>query len=229
VYADRVSVTRAVVIRWRLPMSADEDLLEAWRSGDARAGEALFQRHFEPVRRFFANKVGAAGEDLIQRTFVGCLEARDRFAGRSSFRTFLFAIANNVLREHFRKAKRDAAHVDFDEVSVADLGHGPGPGSLLVNYEEQRLLLLALRAMPLALQVILELHYWERLTGAEMAEVLGIPENTARSRLRRSKEKLEEALSRLASSAELIHSTATNLEQWAAGVRQHLCSTEPHT
>ena len=51
-------------------MSADLELLQKWSDGDASAGNQLFNRHFDPVCRFFANKVSEDVDDLIQKTFL---------------------------------------------------------------------------------------------------------------------------------------------------------------
>jgi DNA-directed RNA polymerase specialized sigma24 family protein len=80
-----------------LALVNDAELLQAWANGNKSAGEQLFERHFEAIARFFRNKLPAdtQHEDLIQQTFLGCVEARDRFRGDASFRSFLFAIAHN--------------------------------------------------------------------------------------------------------------------------------------
>jgi RNA polymerase sigma factor (sigma-70 family) len=200
----------------------DEELLEAWRAGDKRAGNELFQRHFEPIRRFFWNKVEREIEDLVQRTFMGCLEGTERFEGRSKFRTFLFAVAHNILREHFRQKRRDA-RVDLDERSVVDLG--AGPSTVLAHRREQRLLLEGLRRIPITFQIALELFYWEKLTGAELGEVLGVPENTAYSRVRRAKELLTEALRKIERSRDVLESTTADLDGWAAQIRAGMALT----
>lgn len=198
-------------------MTTDESLLEAWREGDRRAGNTLFQRHFEPVRRFFVNKVDDEAAELVQRTFLACVAAKERFEGRASFRTFLFAIAHNVLREHYRARDRGRRQDDIDEYSVVDLG--AGPSTLLDGQREQRALLLGLRRIPLKFQTVLELYFWEKLTGPEIGEALGIPEDTARSRIRRGKELLKEALGRVGAEAGVVESTAGDLDGWAQAVR----------
>lgn len=201
-------------------METDEALLEAWRQGDRRAGNELFQRHFEPIRRFFVNKCDTDAAELVQRTFLACVDAQERFEGRSSFRTFLFAIAHNVLREHFRARDRAMRHDDVDEHSVVDLGMGPS--TALQGKREQRALLMALRRIPLKFQVVLELYFWERMTGPEISEALGMPEDTARSRIRRGKELLRGALKTVAMSAEVAESTAGDLDGWAEEVRDRM-------
>ena len=134
-------------------------LLRAWREGDQHAGSTLFSRHYPSIYRFFLSKVPDAAEDLVQRTFLGCLEAAERFRGDSSVRTFLFGIAHNTLRHHLRGRQRSEQPLDSELVSVAELA--PGPSTALGSKQEQRLLLRALRHVPLDTQVVLELHYWE--------------------------------------------------------------------
>lgn len=193
----------------------DAKLLEAWRSGDADAGEALFVRHYQPVARFFRNKVGADHvADLIQETFIASLESRDKIEDGSRFRGYLLCIAYRVFCKHLRQRYRRPDQVDLDEVPVEDLD--PSPTSVIVHEQEQRLLLEGLRAIPVNYQVVLELHYWEDLTTYEIAAVLGIPQGTVRSRLLRARSALEAAMARIARSTELLESTLTRLEDWAA-------------
>lgn len=75
--------------------------------------------------------------------------------------------------------------------SAVDLG--ASPLSILVDQREQKVLLQALRRIPLTSQVILELYFWERVTGAELGTLLGVVEDTARSRLRKAKQQLFES------------------------------------
>ena len=200
-------------------MENDESLLTAWKAGDRRAGSRLFERHFERVRRFFVNKARGDEEvsELTQRTFLRCIDASKRFEGRSSFRTFLFAIARNVLLEHYRERLRDQRCDGFGDVSLEDLG--AGPSTLLREKQEQQLLLLALRRIPMKDQIILELYYWEHLTAVQIGEIMEIPENTARSRIRHGKQRLKEEIARAASEPGLAQRTADGLDRWAKEVR----------
>jgi DNA-directed RNA polymerase specialized sigma24 family protein len=76
-----------------------------------------------------------------------------------------------------------------------------------------------LRTIPFELQVVLELHYWEQCPVAEIAEVLGVPEGTAKSRLRRGREQLRAAVERLAERPDLAQSTLHGLDTWAREVQ----------
>ncbi|MCY1065590.1 sigma-70 family RNA polymerase sigma factor [Nannocystis sp. RBIL2] len=196
---------------------SDGALFTAWRAGDRSSGDRLFVRHFPTLDRFFRNKVAADQiRDLVHRTFLVCLERPENLRQAANFRAYLLGIAHNILREHYRAGRRDD-HDDVEACSAVELG--AGPSTLLGAREEERLLLEALRSVPLECQVILELYYWEDLSGPQLAEVLGVPEDTARSRLRRARIRVGEVLERLARSRELLDSTRTNLEVWARSVR----------
>lgn len=198
-------------------MATDSELLEAWRAGEASAGERLFRRHFDAVARFFRNKVTADLEDLIQQTFLGCVEGRSRFRGEGSFRGYLFGVAHRVLGTYLRRKYRDGAKIDVDEVSMHDLA--PGPSQMLARQREHALLLLALRQISIVHQVTLELYFWEGMTAAEIAEALAIPLGTALTRLRRGRELLAGRYEQLASAAGLAPEPP-DFDAWARALRQ---------
>jgi RNA polymerase sigma factor (sigma-70 family) len=175
----------------------DLELLTRWRSGDNAAGSALVKRHYETLHRFFVSKAPGHDEDLIQQTFVACVEARDAFRGESTFRAYLFGLARFQLLTHYRKVYR-RPDLDFTITSLRDLGTSP-TGALL-RREAAQLLQLALSQVPVDQQIALELTYWEGLAAPEIARVLDIPENTVYSRLRRAKEHLRKALEQLSDS-----------------------------
>jgi len=197
----------------------DAQLLEKWKGGDTAAGDSLFERHFDALYRFFRNKVGEGMEDLVHDTFLACVSGPP-FRGESSFRTWLFTVARHTLYAHLKKHARRGEELDVQEVSIASLG--TSPSGLLVKQSEAKLLLAALRAIPLDLQIALELFYWEDLPAPEIASVLEVPEGTVRSRLRRGREELDKRLAELAENPELLQSTRTGLETWAKQLRQQL-------
>ncbi|MEM6295471.1 MAG: RNA polymerase sigma factor [Myxococcota bacterium] len=200
-------------------MTTDRELLEAWRSGSAAAGEALFERHFDAVMRFFRNKIDDGPEELVQRTFLACVEGRTRFRGDSTFRTYLFAVAHNTLKAHFRSRRRRGVEIDFTAESV--WGLAPSPSTLAVRDRSQRVLLDALRRIPVQSQVVLELHYWEGLTAAEIGEVIDVPHGTAKTRIRRARQLLGAAIEERAR-GESLDVSQLDLDAWAQSVRQVL-------
>jgi RNA polymerase sigma factor (sigma-70 family) len=195
----------------------DFELLRGWQGGDERAGERLFRAHYTSVLRFFHNKAGASAHDLVQRTFLGCLEARERIRGEASFRGFLFGVARNVLFDHYRLARRDRDHLDFTSVSAEDLR--PSPSSVIAQAREAELLLRALRRLPVEAQMILEMYYWEGMRAGEIGEALAMPEPTVRTKIRRARLRLEEIIASIAETPDLRQSTIHGLETWARQVR----------
>jgi len=201
-------------------MTKEEEsaLVAAWRDGDRAAGQRLFTCYYDPVARFFFNKVGDPGHDLVQRTFLACLESLPRFRGECSFRSYLFAIAYRQLCRYFRDLKGE--HVDMTVSSACALD--PSASAVLVEREEMRLFLAGLRELPVDMQVALELYYWEQCSVAEIAAVLEIAEGTVKSRLRRGRELLRAAIELLAVRGDLAASTFNGLESWAQGIRNRV-------
>lgn len=204
------------------PMPDDHALLTAWLGGDERSGRLLVERHYEAVARFFATKDRDHAPDMIQQTLVKLVESRARIPADCSVRAYVLGIARHVLYDHYRAAYRDGATTDFGERSIADLQ--PTPTSVLARERETRLLLEALRRIPLESQVLLELYYWESLPAREVAEILQVPEGTVRTRLRRARQLLEKAITELADSREVLTSTLGDLDAWALRVRDELGS-----
>jgi RNA polymerase sigma factor (sigma-70 family) len=199
-------------------VSEDRELLEAWRGGDGRAGRKLVERHFPAIYRFFANKLGDDVDDLVQQTFLACVEGRERI-GEAGFRAYLFGVARNRLQRHFR----DRYGERQDDVSVAQLVDSVTTAAQnLAQRREQRLLLRALRRLPIDLQIALELAYWEGLTDREVAAILEMPVGTLKSRLRKGRMMLDEIMTELAGKGPLLESTTRGFDGWVAAVRERL-------
>lgn len=198
---------------------SDAELLSTWRSGDEEAGRALLVRCVRPLSRFFRNKVGAgpAMEDLIQRTMLVCLENADRLRQASSFRAYLFAIARNELVRHLRRGR---GTLDTTLCSVHDLE--PSQGTVLARREEERILLSALRRLPIDLQITIELFYWGGCSYAELAEILGVHRETIKSRLRRAKDLVRARMAEVAGGAELSEASIEQLDDWARALEDQV-------
>lgn len=178
-------------------MPDDHALLARWRGGDRSAGDALFERYFKSVRRFFKSKVGPShAEDLIQHTFLGCTKGIADYRGEASFRTYLFAVARNVLYMHFRtQHRRPGQEPDVSVHSIVDLQ--TGLSTAVGKEDERRLIQVALQHLPVEAQTLLELAYWEDLSAVELAGVFGVSPVTIRTRKHRAREKLRELVEAL--------------------------------
>jgi RNA polymerase sigma-70 factor (ECF subfamily) len=200
----------------------DERLLRAWRDGDQEAGNALVDRHFSTVYRFFRSKVDDDVEDLTQRTFLASLEGLERLRRDRDFRAYLLGIARRLLLRRFRDQAIRGRYENPMMVSAAELGGSPSQE--VAAADERRLLLLGLRRIPLDLQICLELHYWEGMAVADIAEVLAVPPGTVKSRLHRAREQLRLRIQDMHDDANLVESTISDLARWAAGLKEQLDS-----
>jgi len=203
----------------RIPsqVSDDAELFDRWAAGDRDAGDRLLRKHFPTVYKFLRNKVASGVEDLIQATFLACVQAKARFRRESSFRAFLLGLARLELFAHYRRTHRDE-RIDGGVTALRDLG--TSPTSAMVQREEQRVLLEAMCRIPLDLQIVLELFYWERLNSTELGIVLDIPAPTVRSRLRRAKAALLEQIAEVTIDPEVRSNLLTDFEAWASSLRK---------
>ena len=179
-------------------MDDDLALLARWQAGDQQAGTQLFRRYFPAIRRFFRNKVGPQEvEDLVQRTFAGLVEAVGQFRRDASFRVFLFAVARHqlfkFLRDHGRREARIAGDLGVSSIHAL----GQSPSSVLAADQNQGIVQEALQRIAVEHQVVIELYYWEEITGPEIAEILGIAPATVRTRLHRARHSLQEEIAKL--------------------------------
>ena len=137
--------------------------------------------------------------------------------GVESFRGYLFTVARNELYRHLRRrAKRDV--VDFGDTSVIALGISPT--SVVARRQQQQRLVAGLRTLPVELQMLLELHYWEGLSTSELAVVVEAPQGTVKSRLRRARTLLAEALQSAEGAIDEALTSRDVLGSWAEAIRE---------
>lgn len=188
----------------------DFELLERWRVGDPSAGDALVRRHYGAVLRFFELRTRLA-EDLTQRTFLACVEGRERFRGDASFRAYLFGIARHQLFRHIEDERRVDRLASLDEPE-------PQPGTslsvLVARREEHQILLTALSGLPEEVQTVIVLHYWDGMMAREIAEVLQVPTSTITTRLGRARQALGERIRRVARRGRASDAVLADLDGW---------------
>lgn len=202
------------------PTKSDADLLAGWHAGDTHAGDELFRRHFAAVFRFFRTKLDEGIEDLVHQTFVKCMESAPRYRGTGSVRSFLIGIGRHQLYNFLRKRRRERRALELNFLSIEHIMGSPSSGLRL--RDRQAVLLAALRRLPLDLQIVLELSYWEDLPLAEMAAVLEVPVGTVKSRLFRARAALRETIEGMKVPARLRAGTIHRLDETAAGLRTSL-------
>lgn len=197
----------------------DRELDEMWRAGSREAGRELVRRHFDRLHRFFSALTPAHADDLTQDTFEAFLHRKDGDAP-ADLRAYLMGIARNKALMYWRShARRRDRPADFELDSVEDLEETPT--QIQARTEDQRLLLRALRGIPLEAQILLQLYYWEGMTGPELARFFATTDLAIRHRIRRAKELLSQRLAAAAADPDARRTTADNLDRWVLSVRAH--------
>jgi RNA polymerase sigma-70 factor (ECF subfamily) len=171
-----------------------ESLVARLERGDPGAVGDVYDKHHAAVRAFAKRLVGdsSASEDLVHDVFVALPKAIAGYRGDSSLRTFLIGIAVNHARHHVRAAARRRG-------AFEKLGQEPHPSSGDPEHEARRrelarLLSWALDHLSLEHRVAFVLCEVEERTSREVAEIVGVPEATVRTRLFHAKKRLRTLL-----------------------------------
>jgi RNA polymerase sigma-70 factor (ECF subfamily) len=188
--------TRAAALSAAREEVSDETLLDRLSRGDAGAGETLVGRHYAPLMRYLQRVAGPrAAEDLLQQTWLSVLSHADRFvadAASGSFKGWLFRIATNKTKDHWRSAGREkAAKEGYALVSGAA---APWAGHAAEGAEQCEKLRRAIEQLPDGQREVLLLRYYGNMKFSDIADVLGCPVNTALTRAHKGLLKLRDAM-----------------------------------
>ena len=174
-------------------MVTDEALMRAVAAGDERALETLCRRYERPLHQFLARYTGGRDvEDLYQETWLRVVRAAGRFDPARRFSTWLFQIAVNLTRDWQRRPPPEPVDPSTLEATASAV---PSPDAAL---DAQRLL----AALPEPQRAVVILRYYHDLGEEQVAEILGCPRGTVKSRL-------HQALARLTALARETRTTAT--------------------
>lgn len=163
-------------------MESDEALMQRVQRSDEDAFEALFSRYRGRLYGFLLRRVGDAdADDLFQETWLRVVRSRELFDPRRRFSTWLFQIANNLARDRGRRqAVRTKARGELVE-QAREAEANPLRASEPVD--ERLDVAGRIAALPGRLREVLLLRYYQQMSEREIAEVVGIPQGTVKSRL----------------------------------------------
>jgi RNA polymerase sigma-70 factor, ECF subfamily len=166
--------------------ASDEQLMVAFCGGATDAFGELFSRYKQPLFGFYRRRVAdpAQAEELTQETFIAILRAASRYEPTALFRTYLYAVSFRILRAYRRK---EAFRATFHGTQV-------GEPAMRGALDADVLLRDAVGRLDGVDREVLLLREFEQLSYAEIAEVLGLPVNTVRSRLFRARKALRDLL-----------------------------------
>ncbi|MEY4173826.1 MAG: hypothetical protein RI900_991 [Actinomycetota bacterium] len=172
-------------------------LVAAAQQGDRRAMESLLRAQHDRIhavcRRITGNEADAA--DATQEALIAVVRGLPRFDGRSAFSTWVYRIATNTSLDELRRRRRrplTANHHDDDRSDPEPVAEGPGPDSEAMG--DRQLIEAALRRLPEEFRVPVVLRDVADLDYAEIAETLGVPVGTVKSRIARGRGMLAELL-----------------------------------
>ena len=179
----------------------DAPLLRAHVRGDPQAFGDLLDRYRSRILHLVRCRVGAGSlwvEDVAQDVFVQVHRKAGTFEGRSTVKTWLYAVAINVCRDHQRHQRRatQAAPVPVDSVEpLADLTDTSlDPLEQLEQQERDRLVRDALDRLSPAHRTVLYMRDHEDMSYEQIADALAVPVGTVRSRLHNARAALADAL-----------------------------------
>ena len=181
----------------------DLELVKRAQTGDKKAFDLLVVKYYNRIGRLLARFVRRPEEveDLIQDSFIKAYRALPGFRSESSFYTWLYRIAINTAKNHFASTKRQlpsfsdlSRNDDEDADSMPMLKDIGTPENLLMTKEIMETVSDAIDALPEELRVAISLRELEGLSYEDIADVMGCPIGTVRSRIFRARESVAQKL-----------------------------------
>jgi RNA polymerase sigma-70 factor, ECF subfamily len=178
-----------------------DSLIERCLSGDQAAWETVVRQNWRKVFNVAYKFVGKhdEAEDLTQDIFLKIFKALASFDRRANFQTWIISISRNLCIDHYRSVRKErqtiAREVDAGDLQPVSSDRGPYAAA---EHQDLRVLLRqALQMLPVTLRTAVVLRDLQELSYQEIAERLGLPEGTVKSRINRGRLELARQLKRL--------------------------------
>ena len=171
---------------------SDEELMRAYVDGDHEAFRILFGRYAPMLMRLTVRhlKSEELAREVVQQTFFQMHAARLDFDVGRKLRPWVFTIAMNLVREHFRKKKR-RKETELEDERLEQPASERGP---IEQRQRAELLHAAMEKLPASQREVVELHWFEERPYAEVAQIVGASEGAVRVRAHRAYKKLKDLL-----------------------------------
>jgi RNA polymerase sigma-70 factor (ECF subfamily) len=193
----------------RLSDMSDDELLDRFAAGEAAAFGVLLNRYQRPVFNFIARNVrdGEAAADLLQEVFARVIQSAAEFKRSSKFSTWLYAIARNLCIDHMRRMSH-RRHTSLDAAAgngaVDSASASPFVERIALEQPEvdrsaaagrlRNRITQAVENLPEEQREVFLMRQVQQMPFADIAIVVGVSENTVKSRMRYALERLQEAL-----------------------------------
>jgi RNA polymerase sigma factor, sigma-70 family len=182
------------------PLTPDS-LIEQCLAGDQAAWEQIVRQNWRKVFNVAYKFVGRhdEAEDLTQDIFLKIFKALKTFDRRANFQTWIISISRNLCIDHYRSVRKErqtiARDVDASDLQPATTDRGPYASAEHQDLRAQ--LRQALATLPITLRTAVVLRDLQELSYQEIADRLGLPEGTVKSRINRGRIELAHQLRRL--------------------------------
>ena len=188
------------------PISPTPDvdvLIERCLKGDQVAWDQIVRMHWRKVFNLAYKFVGRhdEAEDLTQDIFLKIFKALHTFDRRANFQTWLISISRNLCIDHYRSVRKERETMarEVDSADLMPVSRERGPHAELEQLDLRQLIRQALAELPPALREAVVLRDLQEFSYQEIADKLGLPEGTVKSRINRGRLELARQLRRLQS------------------------------
>ena len=168
----------------------DRQLVALATEGDSQAFEYLFRRYSDSIRRLFVLRTGNGddADDLLQETFVKVFINIHRYSAEYTFGQWIYTIARNTFIDFTRKRQDD---LPLDErYAIPVESSSPTPEERVINIQQRWQLDGYMARMSDDYRRLIELRFFDELSYEEIAQKLGIPLGTVKTRIHRARERL---------------------------------------
>ncbi|HYT68418.1 MAG TPA: sigma-70 family RNA polymerase sigma factor [Vicinamibacterales bacterium] len=178
-----------------------DSLIEQCLAGDQLAWEQIVRQNWRKVFNVAYKFVGKhdEAEDLTQDIFLKIFKALNTFDRRANFQTWIISISRNLCIDHYRSVRKErqtiARDVDSNDLQPATSERGPYAQAEHQDLRAQ--LRQALETLPVTLRTAVVLRDLQELSYQEIADRLGLPEGTVKSRINRGRIELAHQLKRV--------------------------------
>ena len=178
-----------------------DSLIEQCLAGDQVAWEQIVRQNWRKVFNVAYKFVGRhdEAEDLTQDIFLKIFKALNTFDRRANFQTWIISISRNLCIDHYRSVRKERQTIarDIDSSDLQPATPERGPYAQAEHQDLRAQLRQALEALPITLRTAVVLRDLQELSYQEIADRLGLPEGTVKSRINRGRIELAHQLRRL--------------------------------
>lgn len=181
---------------WQQPFDPEEPVIEAIRDGDRHAFAELVRRQGRFVRSVLIGVLGDSDrvDDVEQQVWATCWQRIGHLRDVKRWRPWLYSLARNAAIDAGRDTTRRRRRVQPIVGELEAAGSAPPPERQLADDECNRLVLNAIRALPLLYREPFVLRHLNGWSYQQIAETMDIPVDTVETRLTRARRLLREAL-----------------------------------